>query len=525
MRITTNATVSRKEAFPVKTISKKNSRKNIKKRNAKVAKRHNRAGTWELQPKPMFSPGKIHYEVGANIEAMSYGGIAPIHRLVTKLGLPDLINDNLKLFKRHLPYHESDHVLNMAYNVLCGGTRLEDIERLRHDVAYMNALGTDLIPDPTTAGDFNRRFKEEDVETLMETINAIRPHLWKGRAKDLLGSVTYLDVDGTIAPTCGECKAGMDISYKGIWGYSPLIVSVANTKEVLYVVNRPGNAASNRDAAEWIDKAIAQLQPHSPRICLRGDTAYSLTENFDRWSESIDFVLGMSNNSILQSQAEALGEDAWSRLERKPSYETLTGESRTRYQRNEKELIVKEREYLNLHLNYEDIAEFDYQPVKCSRPYRVIALRKNISKMKGEDVLLDEIRYFFYITTREDLTAAEVVYCANERCDQENIIEQLKNGVNAMRLPLYDLVSNWAYMVIATLAWNIKSWFAMMMHLKADRRLYINMEFRRFLNSIILIPCRVVRRARSTVVRIMGYQPALDRLFSVWNTIESTAFG
>lgn len=525
MRISTNAAVSKKKAFPVKKISKKQSRTNIKKRKVKVAKRHGKAGAWATQSRPMFSSGKIHYEVGANIEAMSYGGIAPIHQLVTRLGLPDLINDNLKLLKRHLPYHESDHVLNMAYNVLCGGTRLEDIERLRHDIAYMNALGADLIPDPTTAGDFNRRFKEEDVTTLMETINAIRPQLWSGRAKDLLGPVTYLDVDGTIAPTYGECKAGMDISYKGIWGYSPLIVSVANTKEVLYVVNRPGNAASNRDAAEWIDKAIAQLRPHTPRICLRGDTAYSLTDNFDRWAESIDFVLGMSNNAVLQSHAEALNEEAWSRLERKPSYETLTGESRTRYQRNEKELIVKEREYLNLHLNYEDIAEFDYRPGKCARPYRVVALRKNISKMKGEDVLLDEIRYFFYITTREDLTAREVVYCANERCDQENIIEQLKNGVNAMRLPLYDLVSNWAYMVIATLAWNIKSWFAMMMHLKADRRTYINMEFRRFLNNIILIPCRVIRRARSTVVRIIGYQPALDRLFSAWNTIESTAFG
>jgi hypothetical protein len=115
------------------------------------------------------------------------------------------------------------------------------------------------------------------------------------------------------------------------------------------------------------------------------------------------------------------------------------------------------------------VAEFSYQPGQCKRPYRVVALRKNISRMRGEAVLLDDIRYFFYITTREDLTPAQVVACANERCDQENVIEQLKNGVNALRVPLYNLVSNWAYMVIATLAWNIKSWFALMMHLKADR--------------------------------------------------------
>lgn len=453
----------------MKKISKKQSRKNIKKRRSKVASRHAMAGTWEDRPRPMFGSGKVHFEVGANTEAMNFGGIAPVHRLVTKLGLRSAIDSDLHLLKVHLPYHESDHVLNMAYNVMCGGTRLEDIERLRHDVAYMNALGADLIPDPTTAGDFTRRFSEEDVETLMESINAVRPKLWRGRGAELLGPITYMDIDGTIAPTGGKFKEGMDISYKGIWGYAPLIVSVANTKEVLYVVNRPGNAPSHKGAAEWIDRGLELLAPHTPRICMRGDTDFSLTKHFDRWAEKVDFVFGMDCNVALRTRAEALSEASWSRLQRKPKYETLTGETRERYQENEKERIVREREYVNLHLNYEDLAEFDYKPGKCSRSYRVVALRKNISKMKGENALLDEIRYFFYITTRTDLTASEIVYCANGRCDQENIIEQLKNGVNAMRLPVYDLVSNWAYMVMATLAWNIKSWFAMMMHLKSDR--------------------------------------------------------
>jgi hypothetical protein len=131
-------------------------------------------------------------------------------------------------------------------------------------------------------------------------------------------------------------------------------------------------------------------------------------------------------------------------LVRPPTYATLTAQTRQRHQTNEKERIVEDRGFTNLKLNYEDVAEFDYQPGKCQRPYRVVVLRKNISQLKGELVLFEEIRYFFYVTTRTDLSATEVVYCANERCDQENVIEQLKNGVNAMRVPLYDLVSNWA---------------------------------------------------------------------------------
>lgn len=94
-----------------------------------------------------------------------------------------------------------------------------------------------------------------------------------------------------------------------------------------------------------------------------------------------------------------------------------------------------------------------------------------------------------------------------------------------MRLPVYDLVSNWAYMVMATLAWNIKSWVAMMMHRICDREFYIRMEFRRFINNLILLPCQVIHRARGITVRIIGYRPSLDRLFSVFHAIERTSFG
>lgn len=509
----------------MKKISKNQSRRNIASRCRKVAARHHKAGHWTAQEQPMFTSGPVHYEVGGYTDAMSYGGIGVAHRLIVKLGLPELINERLPLLKRYLPYHESDHVFNLAYNVLCGGTRLEDIERLRHDTAYMNALGADLIPDPTTAGDFCRRLKTaEKVTQLMECINAVRPQLWQSRARDLLGPVAYIDADGTIAPTDGKCKAGMEISYKGIWGYHPLIVSLANTKEVLYLVNRPGNVPSHTDAAVWIDKAIDLVEPHTSRVCVRGDTDFSLTQNFDRWAERVDFIFGMDNIAALRAPSEALESAEWGRLERRLKYETLTGETRERFQVNEKERIVKERGFVNLKLNFEEVAEFDYQPGNCSHPYRVVVLRKNITKMKGEEALIDDIRHFFYITTRSDLTPAEVVYCANERCDQENVIEQLKNGVNALRVPLYDLMSNWAYMVIAALAWNIKSWLAMMMHLKSDRLLYIRMEFRRFINSIILVPCRVVRRARGILIQIIGYIPTLDRLFSVSQTIERTPF-
>ena len=471
----------------------------------------------------MLTSGRITYEVGANIDAMSLGGIAAVHRMVTKLGLPEQIDEGLQLLKVHRPYHESDHVLNLAYNVLCGGTRLEDIEDLRHDTAYMNALGAQLIPDPTTAGDFCRRFQAEHVVELMERINAVRTRLWCTRGRDLLGPVAYIDIDGTIVGTDGKRKAGIGLSYNGIWGYGPLLVTLANTKEVLYLVNRPANLPSHSDAAAWIDKAIDLVGPHAPRVCLRGDTDFSLTDNFDRWAQRVDFVFGMDANATLTRIADELDESSWRRLQRQARHQNKTGATRARRE-DTKQAIVKQKGYLNLELNYEDVAEFDYRPGKCQRSYKVAALRKNISRSKGEQALLDEVRYFFYITTHTDLSAEQIVALANGRCDQENVIGDLKSGIGALRVPLYDLVSNWAYMLIAALAWNIKSWFAMMMHRQADRHAYIRMEFRQFFKTVILIPAMILRRARTITVRIIGYTRGLDRLFSAWTTIERLRF-
>jgi hypothetical protein len=510
----------------VKKISPEQSRRNSARRRRRVEARHRQAGRWGARSEPMLTSGKISYEIGGNVEATPYGGLFAMHRLVTRLGLARAIDDSLELLKIHLPYHESDHVLTLAYSVLTGGTRLEDADRLRNDVPLMNGLGARLLPDPTTLGDFLRRFTEADIVALMDAVNSVRPTLWRSRCADLFGEVTYVDVDGTIVPTTGELKQGMDISYKGIWGYAPLLVTLANTREVLYLVNRPGNAPSHLDAATWIDKAIDLVAPYTKRVCLRGDTDFALTSQFDHWAQQVDFVLGTDNIAALRTRADALAQNAWQRLERPAPYENKTGTTRTR-RHNRKQQVVREREFLNLRLNGEDVAEFTYRPGKCRRDYRVVVLRKNISRLKGEQALIDEIRYFFYFTTysADTHTPAQIVELANERCDQENIHGQLKSGLGALRAPVDDLHSNWAYMLIAALAWNIKSWHAIMMHRNNDRTSFVRMEFKRFLHTVIRIPAMVLARARSIVVRLVAYTVNLDRFFSAWATTERTRFG
>ena len=463
--------------------------------------------------------GNVHYEMGTKARGLSCGGIGAFVELAQRTGLVEEIDEHLHLLKVHLPYHESDHVLNLAFNALVGGTCLEDIELRRNDEVYLDALGAQRIPDPTTAGDFTRRFDEGALLTLMECVNRVREGLWARQGKDFLKEA-FVDLDGTVAETVGECKEGMNYcSYKQTWGYAPLLISLANTGEPLYLVNRPGDAQSHEGCAAWVDRAIALVTRHAQRVCLRGDTDFSLTANFDRWSEQVDFVFGVDAMPNLKKLAGALPETAWKPLQRRAKH-TVKTKPRERRD-NVKEQVVKEREFKNIRLVSEHVAEFSYQPGKCERPYRMVVLRKNLSVEKGEQVLFDDIRYFFYITTREDLSAEEVVFLANDRCDQENLIEQLKNGVNAMRMPVDNLVSNWAYMVLTSLAWTLKSWFALCMRTRADRDEVLGMEFRRFLHTFVLLPCQLVRTGRKLVYRLLSYNRCLTKFFTTFDRIKS----
>lgn len=127
---------------------------------------------------PVLRGGNIQYEVAAKTSGIAHGGMGAVQRVVRRIGLAEAIDANLNVLKIHKPYHESDHVLNIAYNVLCGGERLEDIELRRKDRVMLDALGTTSLPDPTTAGDFCRRFDDQSNHDLMEGINETRLKVW-----------------------------------------------------------------------------------------------------------------------------------------------------------------------------------------------------------------------------------------------------------------------------------------------------------------------------------------------------------
>lgn len=465
---------------------------------------------------PMFTARNIHYEIADRSRGTAHGGIGAMHALADQIGLIDAIDNGLHLLKIHLPFHESDHVLNFAYNALCDGTCLQDLELRRNDEVFLDALGTRRIPDPTTAGDFCRRFSSADVERLQDIFDDVRLRVWAEQPEGFFDQAT-IDMDGTLVATTGACKQGMDIAYDGTWGYHPLVLTLANTGEVLRLVNRPGNRPSHEGAAEQVDRALAVcFRAGFQRVLLRGDTDFSQTEHLDRWNadDRVRFLFGYNAMPNLEAIAAQLPERVWQKLQRPPRY-TVQTEPRQQPDRV-KEQIVVERQFENKRLQSEEVAEFNYQPTACRETYRMVVVRKNISVAKGEKVLFDEVMYLFYLTNDWLADLQEIVFAANGRCHQENTLAQLLGGVRALHAPVDTLVSNWAYMVMTSLAWNLKAWWALTLpetpgrwydRHRAEKQWVLSIEFKTFVNAFVRLPCQIVQTGRKLVYRLLAWNP------------------
>ena len=229
--------------------------------------------------------------------------------------------------------------------------------------------------------------------------------------------------------------------------------------------------------------------------------------------------------SNLVTIAENLDQSVWKPLQRQPKSQNKSGKRRAR-RPNHKEKFVVEKEYKNKVLEDEEVAEFEYRPRKCQQSYRMVALRKTIRVMKGQQFLFHQPKYFFYITnlSKTSMPAKKIVAESNQRCDQENIIAQGK-AMGALAAPLHDLTSNWAYMVMAMLAWNLKCWLSLSLNLadnaaarakqtKQKKRL-LRMDFSTFRQELIQIPTQILNRGRRLICRLLQWRPSTELLFNL----------
>jgi len=467
---------------------------------------------------PVLGRANIAYELSARTKATGHGGIGLVAKLIGEIGLAGEIDAALELLKLHKPYYESDHVLNVAYNALCGGQRLQDIEARRCDRVLLDGLGTESLPDPTTAGDFCRRFDAASIMALQEAVNLARLKVWQRQPDSFFEQPAVIDADASIVPTDAQTKQGMDISDNGIWGYSALVVSLANTKEPLYLGLLGANRPSHEGVVDYYDRAIQPV----PRGRISRDPpagrhrllAHRRVRPLGRRRGALRVRLRRPRQPHPSRRARRGGDLSRAR-------DPHRGPDRHHGPHPPGQRQGRDRARAQL----QDAAPGSAERRRVLLPSREVqarlpgdrAAQEHLRRARRERPF-SEYRYFFYITNDRDMTADEVIDQARQRCDQENLISQLKSDVRALHAPVNTLCANWAYMTMAALAWTLKAWCALLLPItprwaephNEQRRRLLTMDFRTFRTAFIKIPCQIITTGRRVRWRILTYNPRLN---------------
>lgn len=383
------------------------------------------------------------------------------------------------------------------------------------------------------------------MQALHEAFDVARRQVWSEQPPEFFAEAR-IEADGTLVETGAECKQGVDLNYQGRWGYHPLVLTLANTGEVLRLVNRGGNRPSHEGAAEQFDQCLALCRAAGfQKILLRGDTDFSQTAHLDRWHAQGDvrFVFGLDVTAGQHVEADDLPETAWKPLKRPAKYQVRAA-PRARPARV-KQRIVEQRGFKDIRLVDEEVAERPYRPTACRTTYRLVIVRKNLQVSEPrQGALFEDYRYFLYLTNDWESPAERIVFSANQRCQQENVLAQLKD-VRALHAPVDNLQSNEAYMAMTSLAWNLKAWLALSLpelelELELDeqssegaapqaatpsatKQRLLGLEFRSFVNYFMRLPALVVRTGRRTVVRLLAWNAWLPEFFRLVERLRRPA--
>lgn len=452
----------------------------------------------------------LHVEVDERSEVTPYGGLALVSALLRRFDVADTIDRHVQVLKAHKPYHESDHVLALAMSLFVGGTCLEDLATLQNSEAVRRMMGACRLPDPTTAGDFLRRFTSHSLAGLRQAVDEVQGRVWKTLAKQTghrrrKRPWGIIDLDGHIKELYGTQKEGADFSRTGKWSYQPLLVSMAGSGECLAIENQPGNLRSSHNAAQVLSRVLPRVSEHFEQLLVRADS------DFDRADvrEACDatgayFAIVGRAFSPRPAIAQSIPERAWKPFQtpnaRRMAQDRATPGYRPRRKRgNRRRRRARQRGYRELRLTRQWIAEVPWTPSDSDKPYRLVIRRQLIKHYKGQQFLFEDYRYRFILTDLPpSASTARVVDLTYERCDQENLIEQMGSGLAAWRMPVAGFVGNSVWLEIARLAWNLGKWLAQLV--LPDE--VVRWEWKRFRQAWVYIAAQVIRQSRQIRLRI-----------------------
>jgi len=450
----------------------------------------------------------LHLESDPRGEITHYGGLVLAQQFVRRFGVAKRLDEALALFKRHAPYHESDHVLALAYTLYADGTCLEDQAALQGSEAVRRLVGACRIPDPTTAGDFLRRFRvAQDVERLAGVTDEVQEAVWSKlprhvRRRRKKQELALVDLDGHIKPLYGVQKEGADFSYDGRWSYQPLVVSLGGSGECLRVVNQPGSARSSDAAAKALEEVLPLVRRHFRNALVRGDTDFDRSDVFKAvLAAKAYFAIGGRLYPNRAALVQAIAERRWEPFVARAEREQPSGPSREGRTPNYRRQKAVERRFRMLRTVKQWVSEIAYQPAGLGSACRMIVRRILIEENDGQGALFKHFRYRLVLTNLpRSYSPRQIIDLTYQRCDQENVIEQFGDGIAGWRMPVAEFMGNSAWLQITRLAWNLGKWIAQI----ALPREVVRWEWKRFRRHFVYIAAKVLKTGRRLVVRLAG---------------------
>jgi len=491
---------------------------------------------WPAQHVPVFKQRQIRVETHERGDVTAYGGLSVVHKLAMGVGLDRSINSRVALLKLKLPYFESDHVLTHAYNLYIGGSCIEDIGHIQYSEAVKHLLGACRIPDPTTAGDFLRRFKPSQLRGFQAAIDEAREKVWRQLPRQHK-QVATIDMDSTIKEVYGECKQGADFSYNGKWSYHPLLVTLAETNEPLRTINRPGNATSGEGAGEALAEVLPMVSRHFKKVRVRGDSKfYQRATILECEKHGAQFAFSMDGNKVLHEKAENLPKSAWkpfsAHADRHPTKKQRRRHTKRLKRTRHRRRVARRRGYRTLATTDQEVAQFRYRMSRggsanrhlglAGREFRVVVKRQTVRVSEGQDELFEEYHYRFVITNIpvREMKAGALLRFAYGRCDQENTIEQMKNGVAALRMPTGELLANAAFLMCGQLAWCLRAWLSSL----ALPRETLRWEWSWFRHAFVYVAAKITRSGRRAFAYLTKSHRYVQHLVIASQRIESFEF-
>jgi hypothetical protein len=352
------------------------------------------------------------------------------------------------------------------------------------------------------------------------------------RSRKKVGTV---DLDSTIKEVYGQCKQGADFSYNGKWSYHPFLATLAETNEPLRTINRPGNRPSAEGAAQVLHEVLPMVGRHFDKVFVRGDSKFyqrAIIAECERYGASFAFV--MDGYAVLQKKADSLPPSAWKPFSAHHADQVAQATASKKTRRKRKRVRAKQarqRGYKTLATTKQWVAEFEYTIPRgaksddagvAGRTYRVVVKRQQVDISEGQEYLFTEYRQRFVITDipKSQMDPAEVFCFAYGRCDQENIIEQFKNGIAAMRMPTGELLANGAFLMTGQLAWCLRSWLSALALPKETTR----WEWKWFRQAFVYIAAKITHGGRRAQVYLAGSHRFVEHVIIASQRLHTFTF-